>query len=200
MSLIADPSGRTFVTVVSLTLNPLIETQVDPCATDAGRAKATSVLTLGGVDTTKMVGPPVRFAIHSPAKVARLGVPLTAMSAYLADKPDPIWNWTSISDGRRASTFLPAVLDSGASTSEIPKVIVGLRCGLGLSTTALHDHRAGSTSALRYLGPCMWVSTTTRTPIRLPKHGIFDRKRGPASTHNNNNCVVLTPCATLGSR
>lgn len=86
--------------------------------TDVPEVEATGSLMLGGFDTSKMSGPSIEFGIVSPKKMARLGAPLTSISANVNGESTVVWNVTS--DDTIRKTYIPAVLDSGASRTEIP--------------------------------------------------------------------------------
>jgi hypothetical protein len=83
-----------------------------------GDQDSTGSLTLGGIDTTKMIEPLVGFDIVSPQTMDRLGVPLVSISLDVEGEHSPIWNASS--DNSIGNAYIPAVLDSGATNTQIP--------------------------------------------------------------------------------
>lgn len=79
------------------------------------------VLSIGGIDASRIGTHSVKFKIIELAKVARLAVPLTKISIQSPPgREDKPWSWTVPTGPSTPNGFLPAVLDTGASITEVP--------------------------------------------------------------------------------
>lgn len=83
-----------------------------------GDQDSVGYLTLGGIDTSRCIQPLVGFDIVSPKTMDRLGVPLVSISLDVGGGHSSIWNASS--DESVGNAYIPAVLDSGATNTQIP--------------------------------------------------------------------------------